>query len=746
MSSINLKKINDILLDLTSTAEEYAFKEIDICTQKDFWLKSNLGAQKNKKITEKSENDNLSIIVESDSQVYLSYKEKTIKFSNIPNTDFDFLPGKSYKVSFNADITGDLSARLYIIGYDDKEKVQQIIVDLNKPMEIKFDENCKNYRLALRFIGNGSFELKGIKLEPIKLALKNKEIIYNPENYRNPKRVIKKVNEVRIACILDEFSYTSFSKECNMITFTPYNFIDVLEENPPDFLLVESAWKGINGSWEFKIAKYNNQDKTALYNLLNYCKSKGIPTVFWNKEDPIHFEKFIDTAKLFDYVFTTDRNIIPRYIEEVGHNKVYSLPFAAQVKTHNPIKKYNREKGVCFAGSYYGNRHEDRRKDMDNVLYACKKYNLTIYDRNYESTKNDVDSPFRYPETFLENVKGSLPYSQIDRAYKGYDVMLNVNSVKDSPTMFSRRVFEGLASGTPIISTYSKGINNMFEDIIVSDDNEEILLDKIDKLMTDKYYWKKLSLEGIRKIMFNHTYENRIRYILSKLSINIEKSIKIISIITFVNSFNEVEEKVNTFNKLKYDDKELIVIANSSFEKCKECFNNYNSNGIRFYLKDYIVKNYNEISDIVNGEYVCLLNDENVYGEEYITDLISATYYTNANIIGKKSYYYVSMENKNKKKGKIKGKDCKKDIGIKLLNKESEYMYVDSLKIDRCILETKFLSVISLEELFNMFKNNSDTFNLFKLGLTTFSIDNNNFIENGSKLNNIENMQDKVFI
>ncbi|NGY76377.1 hypothetical protein F6Y02_08630 [Bacillus megaterium] len=102
-------------------------------------------------------------------------------------------------------------------------------------------------------------------------------------------------------------------KEVNLLTFTTENWKEILIENTPDLLFVESAWRGNFGAWEYKIAKYNNQDKTPLFDLLRWCKENNIPTVFWNKEDPIHFEKFIDTAKLFDCIFTTDADMIPNY-------------------------------------------------------------------------------------------------------------------------------------------------------------------------------------------------------------------------------------------------------------------------------------------------------------------------------------------------------------------------------------------------------------------------------------------------
>ena len=99
------------------------------------------------------------------------------------------------------------------------------------------------------------------------------------------------------------------------------------------------------------------------------CREQGIATVFWNKEDPPHFEDFLDTARLFDQVFTTDVTLLPRYREELGHERVAVLPFAAQSAVHNPIrpKHGHQERDVAFAGMYFAHKFPERREQMDTA-------------------------------------------------------------------------------------------------------------------------------------------------------------------------------------------------------------------------------------------------------------------------------------------------------------------------------------------------------------------------------------------
>lgn len=75
---------------------------------------------------------------------------------------------------------------------------------------------------------------------------------------------------------------------------------------------------------------------------------------------------------------------------------------------------------------------------------------------------------------------------------KAINFFLNVNSVKHSESMFSRRVFEGLACGTPIISNYSKGIKTLFKRIVTAGETKEELKPILTKLFFDEYEYRKI--------------------------------------------------------------------------------------------------------------------------------------------------------------------------------------------------------------------------------------------------------------
>ncbi|MFV1876116.1 glycosyltransferase family protein [Nioella sp.] len=315
--------------------------------------------------------------------------------------------------------------------------------------------------------------------------------------------------------IIDEFTTGCFENDVNLIQPRPDNWYALAEKYCPALIFVESAWKGNFGSWQFRVADYSNKPGNEVAHICQYARDRGIPTVFWNKEDPVHHQKFICSAKLVDHIFTTDANMTGSYRDKTGNSSVHALPFAAQPALHKPAPMAGRRRKSCFAGSWYGNRHAERGGSMQWLLRAANRYGLDIYDRNHGT------GIFPFPDEYQAGIKGSLPYKDLCEEYNRYRVFLNVNSVTDSPTMFSRRVFELMACGTPVVSTFAKGIEELFDSGAVwLVHNQEEADEAIHTLLTDDAEWRRRSLSGIREVFARHTYAHRLNDVFKQIGLD----------------------------------------------------------------------------------------------------------------------------------------------------------------------------------------------------------------------------------
>ncbi len=452
-----------------------------------------------------------------------------------------------------------------------------------------------------------------------------------------------KSNGPPVAAILDTFTEHSLRYEANLLLLSRENWRDQIDGTRPAFLFVESAFSGNNRDWRHKIVRCENLEDNPLRELVQYCKSQGIPTVFWNKEDPPHFDDFIGAAREFDYIFTSDADCIPTYREALGHDRIYVLPFAAQPRLHNP----SQEEGwpnypVCFAGSWVQNRYPERAESLQNLLDPALPLGLHIFDRNL--TRRDLGPSYRFPDRYREAIKGTLTYQEMLTAYRCYDVMLNVNTVSDSPTMFSRRVFESLACGTPVISSDSAGMSDMLGEHVRVSRSREDTIGHLLELMGDDEARAREGHLAYRFVHENHTYRHRMGEVFRRVGLeSLVPEQPSVSVLMPTMRPENVSRCLENFSKQVYPRKELILILNNAefdldaIRKKAEGIPN---------VQALYVDGGTTLGDCLNrgisassGDYVAKMDDDDYYGERYLSDSVLAASFSDAEVVGKGSFF-----------------------------------------------------------------------------------------------------------
>lgn len=316
--------------------------------------------------------------------------------------------------------------------------------------------------------------------------------------------------------VADELTRACFSYECQVINVTPSNIEAALAQRP-DLVFVESAWQGHRNAWKFRIAAYEDhpeRNNLDLARLLGRARELGIPSVFWNKEDGVHFERFIDSARLADVVLTVDETCIERYRAAVDPwVKLGTLPFAVQPRMHGFDGIDDRRRGACFVGSYGTHIHDARRARTDLLLRnAAPTLGLTVYDRNSDRK----GAHYRYPPLAGMRVLPKVEHRRTAAIYKSHLASLNVNTIEDSPTMFSRRLVEILACGGLAVSTPALAVDRLFADYchVVHDEVEARAL--FERLARDGYSAqdREMMIAGAEHVLATHTYARRIDTIL----------------------------------------------------------------------------------------------------------------------------------------------------------------------------------------------------------------------------------------
>ncbi|MCB1196803.1 MAG: glycosyltransferase [Deltaproteobacteria bacterium] len=430
--------------------------------------------------------------------------------------------------------------------------------------------------------------------------------------------------QMNILCIMDTFSFETFKYEANFIQVTPNDWKDVCQTVKPDLLFVESVWQGKDHTWKGKISEISNE----IIEIIAWAQQNNIPTVFWHKEVPPHFFTFMRVSKLFDFIFLTDENCIDRYKKSVAHERVYVLPFGCQPKIHNPVTTGSREQAAFFAGTYYPHyKYPIRAENFDALFDAISRYvDIHIYDRL------DGKGKYRFPSKYTNHVHGSVPFSEMKNIYKKYQFGINMNSVKNSNTMYSRRVLELMASNTFVVGNHSDGIKKEFGDVMICSDDYKVIESSFKQIFSDQDVRQSLTLQGLRKVLKNHTCGQRLAAVYTAVNGILQDISPQVPTVVLADckESNDIDQVVEMFDQQTCGNRKLYIVT-----KAKH---------------DHVVHKhallFEDGSDAIKAMFLqhdafflSIFNPHSFYGANYLLDMILAFHFAQVDTVTKPGSY-----------------------------------------------------------------------------------------------------------
>lgn len=456
--------------------------------------------------------------------------------------------------------------------------------------------------------------------------------------------------DLRVAVILDDFSSLAFAYEWSIVPLDRTTWRDQLTNQPVDFLFVESAWNGNSGSWQYQLTGASGP-KRDFRELMAYCRSARIPSVFWNKEDPPHFEDFLPAAKYFDVVFTSDVNKIPEYQDRLEHDRIGVLPFAAQPAIHHPIRPGHgfQTRDVAFAGMYFAHKYPERREQMDMLLGGAvdaevkSGVRLEIFSRMLGG-----NADYQFPTALESKVVGSLTYEQMLTAYRAYKVFLNVNSVIDSPSMCARRIFEISASGATVVSAPSAAVSEYFpsDEVFIAESRDQAS-GQVRLLMNSPELRERAVHKAQRRIWGEHTYAHRAEQVVGAVLPERVRPVALPDVSAIVSTIRpgQVEHVIESVGRQAGVDMELILLTHG-FDG--------DADRIRLLASEAGIENIvlltatldvslgdclNLAITASNGSVLTKMDDDDYYGADYMRDLLYALDFSRADVVGKQAHY-----------------------------------------------------------------------------------------------------------
>ncbi|HWH45675.1 MAG TPA: glycosyltransferase [Thermoleophilaceae bacterium] len=432
--------------------------------------------------------------------------------------------------------------------------------------------------------------------------------------------------DLKVACLLDRFSELGFRYEFDYVDFTPDDFREVIDREHPSLLLVESIWRGKDDTWDKLMADTTGTGPSEpVRELVAHCRKRGIPTVFWSKEDPPNFQFFLSTAVLFDHIFTTDEACVPSYRAAAGHDRVGVIPFAAQPRIHNPIDAPAvRPYELGFLGTYHGRKHPDRRRQMEEVLDAARRFGVHVYSRV------EPVGEYALPAKYLPHLVGGVSYERVLGAYRNYQVLLNVNSVAGSPTMCARRIFEILACGGVVLSGESPAIEAVIgPNLVFESARPKVTREVLAGLLGDETLRAQRSTAGRRAVLRSHTYGHRVDEILEMTGLGPPRGPAGVAVIAEAPDRRALDRMLEMLRRQEHPNLELVAVTDELDETTVR-----ESAGRARFSGAAVADDLRSAAARAGGDAVLFLGAGQEIDRHLVTDLVQAQAYSGAGVVG----------------------------------------------------------------------------------------------------------------
>lgn len=295
----------------------------------------------------------------------------------------------------------------------------------------------------------------------------NRNDLYSKQLLPSAQSYIYKKLDLNVGIVADQFLFDALDGACHLTYLNGHT-----HETTFDFVIVASTWRGIDGYWE-GVTNPHRQKFEELQTLVASFQSKGVPVVFFNKEDPVNFEVFLPHAKLADIVVTTEADLIPTYRKILKHSRIHHLQFPIHLGIHRPLftKEVQKNEEVVFAGSWlekYKERNEDAKQIFDGVLESAHK--LTLFDRNLWSNQ----LKYQFPSEYIPYISAPLTHENTMKMHINHPFAINLNTIKYSRTMCANRIFELQGMGNFILSNYNTFINSEMPQVQMIFDKKDV--------------------------------------------------------------------------------------------------------------------------------------------------------------------------------------------------------------------------------------------------------------------------------
>ncbi|QKE65463.1 glycosyltransferase [Aquipseudomonas campi] len=444
-----------------------------------------------------------------------------------------------------------------------------------------------------------------------------------PVDFFEPRKR-KPNSSLNMAAVVGEKLYQGLRYEGRLHVALPGTWRDILDFAEVDFLIIESFFVSCTGHWKYGQTN-EGAARTDLEKLLSYSRERGIPSAYWITHGVEYFNAFLAFSRLFDYVFCADPEMVD-LLAASGVEARVLLP-AVQPAVHNPLRQTEAEPfsiGVLV--------------DQVSLIYKSTTGAEALHDLGEHGYKS-IDLGSVSASSHLGRDKhflGTVSPEALLEVIKRTSVYVTCESSAESPTSQQWRSLQAVACKSLVMHYGNLGESDIRQGLVQSCKDREELLVALAAFEQDDLYRRRLCHKVWRTVYSEHTFSHRMRDLARVLGIRHDwvESQKITVVMPTCRR-ELLSVALDNFEKQLYGNKELVVVmnwpgaSNSSFPA---------KAGVRALVMPFeksAAACLNFGIEQATGKYCVRMDDDDLYGEYFLSDIALSLNAVDAVVFGK---------------------------------------------------------------------------------------------------------------
>ncbi|MDR6639840.1 glycosyltransferase [Paenarthrobacter nitroguajacolicus] len=451
-------------------------------------------------------------------------------------------------------------------------------------------------------------------------------------------------NKLRVGTVLSASSEEAWGYEWECINLQPTTWRKTLQKAHVSLLFVDSSWADSHEGWA-DFPGSPTARRQVLSDIVEWCRSEEIPAVYWSREaEPSHVDLRF-ALSTFDKVFVSDAAVLKQCEEKFGPDRIEALGHAAQPKLHNPVRlrshHQTRDMGV-IDGAVFSSNSAAQARQMEYLIDGG------LDTSNKMGSALEVLSPLGSASSSTGDLAlhnaGTLPSEKMLSAYKAFKCFL---------TSSSQEIIEITASGTPVVMPADVQLVVPVDDPIgTKATSREDAANATRALIRSTELRDRTVHLGQRSIWERHTYAHRAASILRSVGVDAGPidalsmtEIPTVSVIASTIRPERISDILTTLARQEGVKVELVLLAHGFEPEENRLLAEAASMGL-----DHVVvltePRTTPLGECLNlavaaasGVYLAKMDDDDLYGANYLRDQAAALRYSGAVVAGKHSHY-----------------------------------------------------------------------------------------------------------